>query len=81
MLAGLAAAERVGDPLALVAFWKHWSEASDVRLADAVQAARATGCTWEQIAGSLGVTKQSAWVMFRGLDRAPGSGQGPATSE
>ena len=79
-LHGLTAAEATGDPLVLVTFWKVWLDDTEDQLREAVTAARAAGRTWEQIGQALGVTKQSAWVMFRPHERDPGPGQGPATA-
>jgi hypothetical protein len=45
-------------------------------LAAAVTRARNRGCTWTQIAGRLGITRQAAWQRF-GQDPPPGPARSP----
>lgn len=52
------AAVRAVDTIAAAA--KNAGEADDA-LDRAVRDARATGCTWQQIADAAGMTRQSAW--------------------
>jgi hypothetical protein len=41
----------------------------EATLASAVGEARANGATWEDVAGALGVARQSAWRRFREVGR------------
>lgn len=47
-------------------------------LAAAVTRARSRGCTWTQIAGRLGVTRQAAWQRYR-QDPPPAAARSPRT--
>jgi hypothetical protein len=49
------------DVLKTVGTYQRYLGAIEAR---AVQAARATGRTWEEIAGALGVSRQTAWEKF-----------------
>lgn len=74
--ADLKAAAATGDPLALVAFWSSSAEMVDGKLRAAVRAARATGCSWQQVGDALGTSRQSAWERYKG-DEAPVRGKLP----
>ncbi len=54
-----------GDPLEVLRTAVVYQAYLEAAKRSATAAARANGATWDEIAGALGVTRQSAWDRFR----------------
>lgn len=59
-----AEAKKLAKPLANIVQANDALDVAVLRLDAAVQRARAEGATWEEVADSLGVTRQAAWERF-----------------
>lgn len=57
-------AKRLAPGLARIAKEKDLFDAARERLTRSVDQAKANGATWEEIADTLGVTRQAAWDRF-----------------
>jgi uncharacterized NAD(P)/FAD-binding protein YdhS len=57
--------EGLDDPLAVIRGIVDSSQAIDSMLRRWVAMARSRGCSWQEIADALRVTRQSAWERFR----------------
>ena len=53
------------DPLEVAQLASTFERYFDAVKTEAVKAARASGHSWEEIAGSLGTSRQSAWERYR----------------
>lgn len=58
-------AKKLARPLADIVSGKDRLDVATIQLDAAVQRARAEGATWEEVADSLGTSRQAAWERFR----------------
>ena len=57
------------DPLEVARLASTFERYFDAVKTEAVKAARATGHTWEEVASTLGTSRQSAWERYRMAER------------
>lgn len=60
--------EGLDDPLRVIRLIVESSNGIESMLRQWIRLARAQGHTWEEIAASLSVTRQSAWQRFRDVE-------------
>jgi len=58
------------DPLQVARLASTFERYFDAVKTEAVKAARASGHTWEEVASTLGTSRQSAWERYRTGERA-----------
>jgi hypothetical protein len=58
------------DPLEVARLASVFERYFDAVKTEAVKAARAAGHSWEDVAGTLGTSRQSAWERYRRAERA-----------
>jgi hypothetical protein len=61
------------DPLEVAQLASTFERYFDTVKTEAVKAARASGHSWEELAQSLGTTRQSAWERYRRLEKMKSS--------
>jgi hypothetical protein len=64
----LSLIDGVVDPLLLLVALADGAAKVDDKIAELVAHARASGKSWTEIGQALGITKQSAWERFSGVD-------------
>ena len=57
------------DPLEVAKLASTFERYFDAVKTEAVKAARASGHSWEEVAETLGTSRQSAWQRYRGAER------------
>lgn len=57
------------DPLEVARLASTFERYFDAVKTEAVKAARASGHSWEDVAATLGTTRQSAWQRYRSAER------------
>src|SRR3954462_15040859 len=65
------------DPLEVASVAATFERYFDGVKTEAVKAARASGHTWEEVASTLGTSRQSAWERYRTGERAKSARWGP----
>src|SRR2546423_308815 len=58
------------DPLEVASLAAMFERYFDAVKTEAVKAARASGHSWEEVAATLGTSRQSAWERYRNAERA-----------
>jgi hypothetical protein len=58
------------DPLEVATLAATFERYFDAVKTEAVKAARASGHSWEDVAATLGTSRQSAWERYRNAERA-----------
>ena len=61
------------DPLEVARLAATFERYFDAVKTEAVKAARASGHSWEEVAATLGTSRQSAWERYRNAERAKSS--------